>query len=46
MKAITIGQEPKSDMLVASNTISVLYAAYVSTERKGEEIEIPLDLTI
>jgi len=46
MEAITIDQEPKSGMLVESNTISLLYAAYVSAERKGEEVEIPLDLTI
>jgi hypothetical protein len=46
MEAITIDQEPKLGMLVASNTISVLYTAYVSAERKGEEVEISLDLTI
>jgi len=40
MEAITIDQEPKSGILVASNTISILYATYVSAERKGEEVEI------
>jgi len=43
MEAIATGREPKSGMLVASDTIAVLYAAYVSAERKGSEMEIPLD---
>jgi predicted dehydrogenase len=46
MEAITTGREPKSGMLAASDTVGVLYAAYLSAERKGEEVEIPLDSTI
>ncbi len=43
MEAIATNREPKSGMLAASDTVSVLYAAYLSAERKGEEVEIPLD---
>jgi hypothetical protein len=46
MEAITTGKEPKSGMLVASDTVGVLYAAYISAERKGAEVEIPLDSAI
>jgi len=46
MEAITTGREPKSGMLAASDTVGVLYAAYLSAEHKGEEVEIPLDSTI
>ena len=46
MEAITTGREPKSGMLAASDTVGVLYAAYLSAERKGEEVEIPLDSAI
>jgi predicted dehydrogenase len=43
MEAIVTGREPKSGMLVASDIVGVLYAAYLSAERKGAEVEIPLD---
>jgi predicted dehydrogenase len=43
MEAIASGREPESGMLAASDTVAVLYAAYVSAERKGAEVEIPLD---
>jgi len=43
MEAIATGREPKSGMLGASDTVGVLYAAYLSAERKGAEVEIPLD---
>ena len=46
MKAIASGKEPKSGMLAASDVVSVLYAAYVSAERKGTEVEIPLDSSL
>ena len=46
MEAISYDREPKSGMLVASDVVSVLYAAYVSAEQKGREVEIPLDLTL
>jgi predicted dehydrogenase len=46
MEAIVNDKDPKSGMLVASDVISVLYSAYVSAEQKGEEVEIPIDLSI
>lgn len=46
MEAIVAGREPKSGMLAASDVVSVLYAAYLSAERKGTEVEIPLDFTL
>jgi len=46
MEAIATGREPKSGMLAASDVVSVIYAAYLSAERKGTEVEIPLDSAI
>jgi predicted dehydrogenase len=46
MEAIANGREPKSGMIAASDVVGVLYAAYVSAERKGTEVEIPLDPSI
>ncbi len=46
MEAIATGRELKSGTLAASDVVSVLYAAYLSAERKGEEIEIPIDFAI
>ena len=46
MEAIATNREPKSGMLAASDVVSVLYAAYISAERKGTEVEIPLDSAI
>jgi hypothetical protein len=43
MEAITTGREPKSGMLAASDSVAVLYAAYLSAERKGAEVGVPLD---
>ena len=43
MEAIATGREPKSGMLAASDIVGVLYAAYLSAERKGVEVDIPLD---
>ena len=43
IEAIATGREPKSGMLAASDIVGVLYAAYVSAERKGAEVEVPLD---
>ncbi len=43
MEAIATDREPKSSMLTASDIVGVLYAAYLSAERKGVEVEIPLD---
>ena len=46
MEAIDTGREPKSGMLAASDVVSVIYAAYLSAERKGQEVEIPIDFAI
>ena len=46
MEVIATGREPKSGMLAASDVVSVLYAAYISAERKGTEVEIPLDSSL
>ena len=46
MDAIATGREPKSGMLAASDVVSVLYAAYISAERKGTEVEISLDSSL
>ncbi len=43
IEAIATDREPKSGMLVASDIVGVLYAAYLSAERKGVEVDIPLD---
>jgi len=43
MEAIATGREPKSGMLAASDIVGVLYAAYLSAERKGVEVDISLD---
>ena len=42
MEAIANDREPKSGMLAASDIVGVLYAAYLSAERRGTEVEIPL----
>jgi len=46
MVAIATDKEPKSGMLVASDIVGVLYSAYLSAERKGEEVEISIDFAI
>jgi len=43
MEAVARGREPKSGMLAASDSVGVLYAAYLSAQRKGVEVEVPLD---
>ena len=43
MEAIATGREPKSGMLAASDSVGLLHAAYLSAERKGAEVEVPLD---
>jgi len=46
MEAIAMNREPKSGMQVASDKVAALYAAYVSAERKGQEVEVPFDATL
>jgi predicted dehydrogenase len=43
VEAVATDREPKCGMLAASDIVAVLYAAYVSAERKGAEVEVPLD---
>jgi hypothetical protein len=43
MEAIFSCREPKSGLLAASDSVGVLYAAYLSADRKGAEVEVPLD---
>jgi predicted dehydrogenase len=46
VESIAGGKEPKSGMLAASDSVGVLYAAYLSAEKKGEEVKVPLDATL
>jgi hypothetical protein len=46
MEAVATGREPKSGMRLASDTVAALYAAYLSAERTGAEVEVPLDSTL
>ena len=46
IEAIANDREPKSGVLAASDIVGVLYAAYLSAERRGTEVEIPLDSAI
>lgn len=38
------GRRPQSGALVAHDTVATLYAGYVSAERKGAEVRVPLAL--
>jgi predicted dehydrogenase len=42
MEAIATGREPLSGAELGRDTIAVLYAGYLSAERRGAEIEIPV----
>jgi hypothetical protein len=46
MEAVATDRQPKSGMLVAGDTVAALYAAYVSAERRGAEVTIPIDMTL
>lgn len=43
VEAVWTGREPKSGPMLASDTVSVLYSAYVSAERGGQEVEVELE---
>jgi predicted dehydrogenase len=43
VEAVATDREPKCGMLAASDIVAVMYAAYISAERKGAEVEVPLD---
>jgi len=36
------GRRPQSGALVAHDTVATLYAGYVSAERKGADVEVPV----
>jgi predicted dehydrogenase len=42
MESISQNREPLSGAELARDTIAVLYSAYLSAERRGAEVEIPL----
>ena len=42
MECVAFDREPLSDLELAADTVSVMYAAYLSSERKGSEVEAPL----
>jgi predicted dehydrogenase len=46
MEAVSTGREPKSGTFAASDSVCVLYAAYLSAERRGQEVEVPLDAAL
>lgn len=41
VEAIATGRKPKSGPTLGADTVAVLYGAYLSSERKGQEVEIP-----
>jgi predicted dehydrogenase len=43
IEAIATDREPKAGSLAASDIVGVLYAAYLSAERHGVEVDVPLD---
>lgn len=43
IEAAATGREPKSGILVAADTVTVLYAAYLSAEEGGCEVPVPID---
>jgi predicted dehydrogenase len=43
IEAVAADGEPKCGILAASDIVAVMYAAYVSAERKGTEVEVPFD---
>jgi predicted dehydrogenase len=42
MECCVSGRRPQSDADVARDTVASLYAGYVSAERKGEEVPVPI----
>lgn len=43
LESIRDHREPLADGVLASDTIAVLYSAYLSAERRGAEVRVPLD---
>ena len=42
MECCVSGQRPQSDAEVAHDTVATLYAGYVSAERTGQEVRVPI----
>jgi hypothetical protein len=42
MESVYYGREPLSGIALARDTIAAIYAGYLSAERGGIEVEIPL----
>ena len=42
MECLRDDREPQSDVMLAADTVSTLYAAYVSAQDQGRETDIPL----
>jgi hypothetical protein len=42
MECLRDDREPQSNVMLAADTVSTLYAAYVSAQEQGRETEIPL----
>ena len=40
MECVNTGREPLSSAELGCDTIAVLYSAYLSAERRGQEVEI------
>ena len=41
MECVAYDREPKCGALLAVDTVAVMYAAYLSAERHGTEVEVP-----
>jgi predicted dehydrogenase len=41
MECVFHGREPKCGAALAQDTVAVMYAAYVSAERRGSEVQVP-----
>lgn len=42
VECLVEGREPQSNLVLAADTVSTLYAAYVSAQAGGAEVKIPL----
>ena len=42
MECVFSGREPQSGGELAEDTLAVMYASYLSAERRGQEVEVPL----
>ena len=42
MECCASGRRPQSSALVAHDTVATLYAGYVSAQRKGQDVPVPV----